>query len=228
MSRYMGSLALEYWAYRHIIRTTPEFKVYKHPRGWPAIELPNPDASWEVHQIHSKRTYAWIRSKCSTSIHGSIVLTEGEVKLVASLLAADAYLNAAPILMLPLEPTTRYEPILEAVVHFMLHGLKVNGKSRYDDSMTSFRNHLTATAEKLGLTAKSIPSKASWLGRIMRTLIPDLRSCGIRAIFYRKDMARFVTLEWITLPPPQVDGKDDNLTSSSSSNVIPNVQPAGH
>ena len=57
-------------------------------------------------------------------------------------------------------------------------------------------------------------------------LSPDLLCCGIRAGFYRKEVARFVVLEWIVTPPPQIDGKDGNLTSSPPPAVSQKALPA--
>ena len=219
MSRNLGMLALEYRVYRHIITSVPDLVLYKHPRGWPAIELPNPDATWEAHPVHSKHTYAWIQATYMRFIRGAIVLTEAEVKRVAMLLAGDAYVNAPPPLALPLEPTAKYEPVLEAVVNFMHYTLRIDQKKSYDGPMNSWKGELQKAADRLGLPARSIPADTSWLGRIIRTLSSDLLWCGIRASFYRKEAARFIVLEWTTLPPPPIDGKDGNLTPSTPPTV---------
>jgi hypothetical protein len=221
----MGPKALEYAVTEYIYRMFPYINVFKHPRGWPAIELPNPDGTWEAHPIHSKHTYAWIQSGYSRSTLGRVVLTEAEVKRVALLLAGDAYVNAPPPLSLPMEPTAKYEPVLEAVVNFMHYSLRVDKATTYDGPVKDLKEKLHKAAARLGLAARSIPEDTSWLGRIIRRLECDLLNCGIRASFYRTEVARCIVLKWVTQPPPLIDGKDGNLTSTSNRTDGPNPPP---
>ncbi len=219
MSRNLGTVALEWAVYQAILATNPT--LYKDNRGRPVIELPNPDATWEPYAVQSPRTYAWIQNFYVSRLRGVMVLTRAEIERVALLMAGEAYMNAPPPLVLPFDPTTLYEPLLQCVVEFMLHALREDQKNRFEDNATVLRDELLKSAVRLGLPCRVIPS-AAWLGRRLRDLVTPLDDCGIKVKFYLTDLKRFTVLEWKAGALPVLDGRDVGMPPAVSPAVIPN------